>query len=589
MAYDVSHLTDAHDYSNLQSDIERTGFAKVCEHGHYMHTPNNAPLPAHTADYHSADRNGLGGYYPDPNGEEGQSDLRFDQFHEKDLTGRGYLGSDILQHLVRTRGNVSMCPHGAVITNDNGNRCRIGDHIPDYMLGVERNMSSSETVQALQSGNHQGGRWSDHPTWTRNNNSYDDDDASGWQSSWTNSPRSEQELIDQEPERVERIRERIGKVVALADNPRFANSSYTAHAFPSGSFYPEHRIDDKSPEQAEHEGLSAYHTVIGYHNGTAVGRLMYNSRGGVSGMYLDHRHQNGPVTIKMLAAAHEHLLSLGNPIGMLHSDSTTSNSAGLIKKIDPESTYLRQPSANTGWNEEYEWNPKYQDDQTHPFFPEHTERRSRQEWKHLSELTGLNINDLHAISPDETNRYKADLSTASNEAVDIHNAYKEQENAKIQRNILKLHKETRAQIPEQIAAFSRPAGYMGDTAALETQMPEAVSDLIGSPHPHVPAWRPRWNSAGLDTLSAVNSLQDAVNDTARMIRLNRNRSTSTRFEAQRDADIRSGANPDEELMKRVSAGATGVWTGEEDENPMEKDPAERARALMGIPRHRREF
>jgi hypothetical protein len=90
-------------------------------------------------------------------------------------------------------------------------------------------------------------------------------------------------------------------------------------------------------------------------------------------------------------------------------------------------------------------------------------------------------------------------------------------------------------------------------------------------------------------LSEVNSLQDAVNDTARMIRLNRNRSTSTRFEAQRDADIRSGANPDEELMKRVSAGATGVWTGEEDENPMEKDPAERARALMGIPRHRREF
>jgi hypothetical protein len=405
-------------------------------------------------------------------------------------------------------------------------------------------------------------------------------------------PRSEEELVRDEPGRVAEIKKRIGKVISLADSPRIQNSNYAAHSFPRGSFYPEHGIDDRTPEQAEHDGMSdrfyGQHTVIGYHKGTAVGRLDYNSKGEVGGWYIDHKHQNSPVNVQMLAVAHKHLLDLGNPIGLLKSDTTSSNSAAVIRKIDPESTYLRQGGADTGWNRDYTWDPKYHDDRVLPLFPEHTERRDRQQWKELSDTTGLNIHELHAISTDPTNREKADLNLVSAEAKDIHEAYKGDHLRATGRELVKQKKELREQIPSRIAAFSIPAGYLGDTANLETQMPEETAVTIGQTYPHHRNWRgPSADSAGLDTLSEGQDLTTATMTTQRNIVMNRTRSSESKFAHKQDTDIRQGLKPDEELMKRVSEDASGVWTGED--SPMERDPAERARALMAVPRHRRPF
>jgi len=573
-----------------QSAIEATGFAKLCVHGHWMHTPNNAPLPAHNGEYHNPDRNGIGGYYPDVNGSHGQGDLRFDQFHEKDLTGRGYDADEIIRHLLTTNGNLSMCPHGGVVPNGSGS-CSPGSHAPQFMRGVERNMSWSENEDALEAGTHHGGEWRNHYTWSQSRNEVvdeedEEDDASGW----GRKPRSEEELEREEPERVAGIRDRIDKVMALNNSPRLQDSDYTAHAFPAGEFYDKHSIDDRSVEQASHDGMyGGTHTVIGYHKGIAVGRLTYDSEGHVGGWYIDHKHQKGPVSIKMLAAAHQHLLDLGNPIGMLKSDMTSSNSAAVIRKIDPNSTYLRQNGANTGWNDDTEWDPKSHDEGTHPLLPEHTERRSREEWRDLSETTGLNIHELHAISPDSTNRQKVDLDRVGDEAADIHQAYKDVVKTRENQALLKLKTETRDAIPSRIAQFSIPAGYLGDTANLETQMPENVSDTIGQPNPHQPSWRRNtFASAGLDTLADANDLTTTVDQTRRQIATTRFRSSEHQRRLTMDADIRRGANPDEELMKRVSADSSGVWTGEED-TPVQKSPEERARALMGIPRHRRGF
>lgn len=582
MPYNVEPLRQSHTREALVS----TGFVKLCEHGHLIHTPNNAPLPAHSADYHDPNRNGIGGHYPDPNGERGQGNLRFDQFHENDLTGRGYDADEIIGHLLSTNGDASMCPHGGVVNNSSGS-CHTGAHTPPFMRGVERNMSYGAQEDALNDP-LEGHEWRQHHTWSYETTHDHEDDASDW----NRYPRTEEELVREEPERVAEIKKRIGKVISLANSPRLQNSDYVAHSFPRGRFYPEHIIDDKTPEQAEHDGMrdlyNGQHTVIGYHKGTAVGRLEYNSSGEVGGWYIDQQHQNSPVNVQMLAEAHQHLLDLGNPIGMLKSDTTSSNSAAVIRKIDPESTYLRRDGADSGWNRDYTWDPKYHDDRVLPHYPEHTERRDRQQWKELSDKTGLNIHELHAISADPTNREKADLNLVGAEAKDIHEGYKGERERAISRGLVKQKQELREQIPSRIAAFSIPAGYLGDTANLETQMPEETAVTIGQTYPHHRNWRgPTADNAGLDTLSEGQDLTTATMTTQRNIVMNRSRSSESKFAYKQDTDIRQGMKPDEELMKRVSEDASGVWTGED--SPMEKDPAERARALMAVPRHKRPF
>ena len=574
MTYNVDALRQA----QTPEALTATGFAKLCEHGHWMHTPNNSPLPAHTADYHNPDRNGIGGHYPDPNGSWNQSDLRFDQFHEKDLTGRGYSPDVIMGHLLTTNGNVSMCPHGAVANNTHG-ACSTGEHTPPFMRGVERNMNSYETDEAL------GDRlsdWRGHHTWNDTRDDDEEDDDDGWSENST--PRTEQALVDEEPARADRIRQNISKVVSLANSPRVKQSDYTARSFPSGTFY-EDRIDDKSPEQAERDGRTwSSHTVIGYHKGVAVGRLTYSSDGYVGGWYIDHNHQKGPVSIQMLATAHQHLLELGNPLGMLKSDNTTSNSAAVIRKVDPESTWLRQPGANSGWERGSEWSAEHNDYGIHPYLPEHTERRSRREWAHLSEFTGLNIHELHAISPDERVRNLAELDQVGNaEAEDIYHSYRKQKETseKLKETSKKISE--RDSIPERISRFSLPGGFLGDTANLETQKSDS----------EVPEYLPHWREQRrnrLDALEELNNYDLATlrQGTARRISNNREKSSERALKLQMDSIRRSGGNPEEKLSEQVSSGATGVWTGEE-ETPMEKDPAERARALMATPRYKREF
>jgi hypothetical protein len=569
MPYNVEPLRGT--VPNLDTALTATGFAKKCVHGHWMHTPNNAPLPEHNADYHLPVLNGLMNHRPDQMGEHGQENLALEQYHEKDLTGRGYTPSMVANALKNTDGALSLCPHGGLSKSDSGD-CE-GAHDIRYMRGVERNLSPRETTQHLINN-----EWFNHPTYTHLEGHYDDDDED--YSDFNRTPRSEEQLVAEEPERVAGIRERINKVMALTNTPKFQKSDYTAQSFPSGTFYGRYRLDSSSPEQASHDGMyGGVHTVIGYHKGVAVGKLEYNSKGEVNGWYVDHRHQNSPVSVKMLAEAHQHLLELGNPIGMLKSDHTTSNSAAVIRKVDPDSTYLRQPEADRGWNDEVEWNPNHNDDRIHPLFPEHTERRSREEWRDLSETTGLNIHELHAINPDAVNRGKADLHELGDEAASIYHAYNDDDYRSQKQAEMKVRLETRDAIPSRIAAFSIPAGYLGDTANLETQSRRDVAATIGHSNPHPPAWRMNSaNHAGLDVLASANDLAHSVDQTRRQINATRFRNSEHQRQLVVDADIRAGENSDEKLAERVGDNSAGVWMG--DDVPTERTAEERARALI---------
>ena len=149
-------------------------------------------------------------------------------------------------------------------------------------------------------------------------------------------PRDEHELVAQEPERVAGINKRLKSVVEMHDK-RVHDSHYFVRSIPAGTY----------PNQYDH-------VVLAYHKNdpeTAIGHLSYNDRGEVGGMFLDRNHVKSLAATQMLVAAHRHLKNtVGQPIGLLRSDQTTIDSANLIKKIDPDSTYLRSENANSGRN-----------------------------------------------------------------------------------------------------------------------------------------------------------------------------------------------------------------------------------------------
>jgi hypothetical protein len=91
------------------------------------------------------------------------------------------------------------------------------------MRGVERNMSSSATEEALTDPDS---HWRSHHTWN-SMSSFEHDNSDGLNHGY---PRSEQELVRDEPGRVAEIKQRIGKVVALANSPRLQDSDYVAHS-----------------------------------------------------------------------------------------------------------------------------------------------------------------------------------------------------------------------------------------------------------------------------------------------------------------------------------------------------------------------
>ena len=182
------------------------------------------------------------------------------------------------------------------------------------------------------------GDFAEHGADDRTANAYHANDWDDWDEYDHDSPtpRTEPELVDSEPNRVAGIRNRLNAVLKMHDS-RVHDSNYFVRQIPGGTY---RRQDDDE------------HVVLAYHKNdpeTAIGHLTYNNQGEVGGMYLDHRHQKGLAAVQMLVAAHRHLKdTIGNPIGLLKSGQTTTDSAGLIRKIDPDSTYLRQPGANSG-------------------------------------------------------------------------------------------------------------------------------------------------------------------------------------------------------------------------------------------------
>ena len=200
-------------------------------------------------------------------------------------------------------------------------------------------------------------------------------------------PRSEEELAWQEPQRVAGINSRLAKVVALHD-ARVADSPYFVKHSPAGTYLGQYN-----------------HVVQVYHKNdpnTRVGYLAYDDRGEVGGMYVDHRHQGTLAATQMLVAAHRHLKdTVGQPIGLLRATSTTEQSAGLIKKIDPESTYLRHDSADSGRARNYK---DQQDEINNVPLRNDSLRKTNNEWEETSQKSGRTVGQLMAMSYDQQNR-----------------------------------------------------------------------------------------------------------------------------------------------------------------------------------------
>ena len=173
------------------------------------------------------------------------------------------------------------------------------------------------------------------------------------------------------------------------------------------------RVAD-SPYFIKHSPARTYygqmdHLVQVYHKSNPnhrVGYLSYDDEGNVGGMYIDHRHQGTMAATQMLVAAHRHLKdTIGNPIGLLRAENTSEQSGGLIKKIDPQSTYLQHDSAASGRNK------SYVDDQFgHNSVPVRNDSLQKpiDEWEDLSNKSGRTVGQLMAMSYDPTNRRDAE-------------------------------------------------------------------------------------------------------------------------------------------------------------------------------------
>lgn len=206
-------------------------------------------------------------------------------------------------------------------------------------------------------------------------------DSQGWYGG--QEPRDEQTLEDYEPERVAGIRGRIDKMLKMHDS-RVADSPYFIKHSPRGTYYGQYS-----------NNVQVYHKS---NPNTRVGMLTYNDEGIVGQMYIDHRHQNTMASVQMLAAAHRHLKNtLGNPIGLLRTESTSEQSAGLIRKIDPDSTYLRNENANSGRNEGWQDNQSPTD-----ATPVRNDSLNKpvKEWEQKAKESGRSVADLLAMSYD---------------------------------------------------------------------------------------------------------------------------------------------------------------------------------------------
>jgi hypothetical protein len=185
---------------------------------------------------------------------------------------------------------------------------------------------------------------------------------------------------------------------------RVADSPYFIKHSPSGTYYGQYG-----------------HNVQVYHKrdpNTRVGMLTYDDEGVVGSMYIDHRHQNTMAATQMLVAAHRHLKgTVGNPIGLLRTENTSEQSGALIRKIDPESTYLRHDNADSGRH-------KHWVDQQ--FMINNTPLRNdslqltKDEWQKKSDVSGRSVADLMAMSYDPRARNTTlEAGRPSNEATII--------------------------------------------------------------------------------------------------------------------------------------------------------------------------
>jgi hypothetical protein len=301
---------------------------------------------------------------------------------------------------------------------------------------------------------------------------------------------------------------------------------------------------------------------------------------------------------QMLVAAHRHLKdTIGNPIGLLRTGNTSEHSAALIRKIDPDSTYLRHEDANSGRD------TSYQDEQyriSNVPVRNDTLERPVSEWEELSKKSGQSVYSLMAMSYDPHNRGLArsnyDVQKTKSPFFN-HNHYAES----IGNTIEEGQREAEVQTQKD-----RDARLARDSADLLANRVHHVAGDMPANHPIENAWVTPAYMAQNEDKRDFTELQRRYPETAAILlaqpnlesiyRTSQNVNPITSSKRQRMGVGRvspEGIKANLELGADV-IGTSGVWTGDEAIDakstvtpkptlPLDLNPFERVKRIVGRP------
>ena len=191
------------------------------------------------------------------------------------------------------------------------------------------------------------------------------------------------------PERTANVAKRADDVQNVLDRRAEKHGEdYETHVFPYGTY----------PEQE-----SNTHTAVTYHKptGEPVSSMSFTSSGYVGSWAAleDHR---GNAALSTGLAAHRYLKSIGHPTGILRANSTTDDSARVIKALDPDSTSLTERWALAKYDAE-DTERMHNNTIRESGVPENLRdvhsTPTTEDYARLSDMTGRHPMNFMAISP----------------------------------------------------------------------------------------------------------------------------------------------------------------------------------------------
>lgn len=201
---------------------------------------------------------------------------------------------------------------------------------------------------------------------------------------------------------LERPEERVAKVAAKAGkaqrNIDARGEDYETHVFPKGTYY----------------GQEDSNLAVTYYKptGEMAASMGFNDQGYVYHWASTEGHRHSVAGAASGVAAHNYLKSIGHPTGILHAQTTTDESARVIRSMDPDNTSLLHRSEISSYNEDQAQDMvdraalmgaphNISDLQTRP---------TNEQIARLSDMTGRHPMNFMALSPHKEHRDAAEYS-----------------------------------------------------------------------------------------------------------------------------------------------------------------------------------